>query len=269
MPPPSTLAKPTPWEIQRSVVFALFVRELNARFGRFRLGYLWALLEPLFVVVVLSFIRGRFTGADLAGVPPALFFASGILAYFLFRNIVNVSLAAVESNLGLFNYQRVKPADVVIARALLELLITLGCAALILPGFYLFGQTFAFNSMLQLFAVLACLLLFSLGVGLVCVIIGPLWNESRKVVPMIIRPLFFISGIFFPANAIPPAIRDIALLNPLLHAIELLRSALFVGHSSHEGSWAFLVGCTLASFVLGLALYRVFRVTVLTSGNIR
>ena len=75
----TTDAKQTPWEIMKSVVFAVFIRELQSRFGKFTLGYLWALLEPLFFVVVLSFIRGRFTGAPIAGLPPVVFFGTGVI----------------------------------------------------------------------------------------------------------------------------------------------------------------------------------------------
>ena len=44
----------TPFEIQKAVVFALFVRELKTRFGKYRLGYVWALLQPIAHVMVLS-----------------------------------------------------------------------------------------------------------------------------------------------------------------------------------------------------------------------
>jgi capsular polysaccharide transport system permease protein len=265
----ATITKQTPWEIQRSVIFAVFVRELNTRFGRYRLGYLWAILEPLAIVGVLSGVRMIFGRADIAGLPFPVFFASGIIPYLVFSHILNSSLHAVESNLGLFNYQRVKPFDVFVARALLELLIGLGTAAIIFPGLYYLGFTFVWNDVLQVTAVVVCLFLFSSGIGLALCIVGPLWHESKKIVPVLIRPLFFVSGIFFPANALPEAIRGCALLNPLLHVSELIRGAMFVDYQSQEGSLFYVLCWAGASLFLGLCVYRIFKVKVVTSGSIR
>lgn len=264
-----TIAKQSPWEIQRSVIFALFVRELNTRFGRFRLGYLWAILEPLAIVVILSSVRVFLGRTDIAGLPYPVFFASGIIAYLMFQHIVSSSLNAVESNIGLFNYQRVKPFDVFTARAMLELLIALGTAAAIFPGLYLVGYTFTWNSTLMVIAVVGTMFLMSCGLGLICAIIGPLWQESKKTVPVMIRPLFFISGIFFPASAVPPGIRDYAMINPLLHFTDLIRGAMFSQYTSHEGSLYYVTCWAMGCLLVGLFVYRRFRVTVVTSGNIR
>jgi capsular polysaccharide transport system permease protein len=265
----ATIAKQTPWQIQRSVVFSLFVRELATRFGQYRLGYLWAILEPLAMIVVLSGVRILFGNENIAGLSFPVFFAAGILAYSLFNHILNTSLSAVESNLGVFNYQRVKPADVVAARAGLELLITVGTAALIFPGLYVIGFTFGWNDTLMVILIVALLFAFSLGFGLILSIVGPLWQEAKKIVPALIRPLFFVSGIFFPAAALPGGLREIALLNPLLHAIELLRAAMFRGYLSPEGDLFYLATWSLGSLFAGLCVYRLFRVKVLTSGSIR
>lgn len=265
----TAIPKQTPWEIQKSVVFAVFIRELNARFGRFTLGYVWALLEPLFFVLVLSFVRGRFTGAPIAGLPPVVFFASGVLPFLLFRNIVTTSIGAVESNHGLFNYQRVKASDVFAARFLLELLITLIVSLVIFVALPFLNQDFRYNDTLQTLAALTLLLLFTAGIGLIFTVLGPIWVEAKKVLPMILRPLLFISGIFFPINSLPPAARDYFLWNPILHALELLRGGAFVGHSSHEASWSYLFWSSILTFALGLTIYRLYRVHILTSGTIR
>lgn len=263
------ISKQTPWKIQKSVVFAVFVRELNARFGRYSLGYIWALLEPIVFILMFSYIRGRFTGADMAGIAPVLFFASGVLTFSLFRNIITTSVAAVEANQGLFNYQRVKPADIVFARSLLEVLVILSTAALLFTGLYMAGYRFTWNSTLEVLGVLLCLSMLAGGLGLIGCIIGPLWQDSKVIVPMLIRPFFYISGILFPANAIPARFRDFALWNPILHGLDLMREAIFVNYTSHEGNWAYLFECSAISLLVGLTVYRLFRVTVLTSGYIR
>lgn len=265
----ATITKQTPWEIQRSVVFAIFIRELKTRFGQFRLGYFWAVLEPLSMVAILSTVRTLFGTSDIAGLSFPVFFAAGILTYLLFNHILLSGLSAVESSLALFNYQRVKPFDVVAARALLELLIAVGTSLLIFPSLYLIGFVFTWNDTLQVAFALILLFGMSFGIGLLLSVLGPLWQEAKKVVPVVIRPFFFISGIFFSVNMLPEDVRWIALINPLLHFTELMRGAMFVDYQSHEGSLFYVTCWALGCLLAGLWVYRLFRVRIVTSGSIR
>ncbi|MCC5840540.1 MAG: ABC transporter permease [Opitutales bacterium] len=258
------------WQIQRSVVFGIFIRELENRFGRYALGYLWAPLEPLVYVIVLSLVRGRFAAGDIGGISPVVFFASGVLGYIFFRQIPITSLSCVESNQGLFNYQRVKPADIFVARFILESLIILFVAVLLFPLLLGVGQDFTINDPLRLFAVLATFLVFVAGLGLTCTALGPLWIEAKKVLPLLIRPMFFISGIFFPLVSVPVALRSYLTWNPVLHALELTRDAAFVGYNlAPEVSFSFLFWCAVISFAFGLSVYRLLRIKIVTSGTIR
>lgn len=259
----------TPWQIQRSVIFACFIRDINARFGRLQFGYFWALAEPIMYILVSSLIRGRFTGAPHAGLPTMVFFTSGVLPFLLFRNIVNGSVGVIEANMSLFNYQRVKPIDVFIARILVELMMKVAIAAILFTGFYIAGIKVTFNSILMSFAALGTLLLLAFGLGLIALMIGPLWHDSKKVVHAINRPMMFVSGVFFAANAVPSHLRSWALYNPLVHMFELLRGALFADYTSHEGSWTYLLAWTVGALLVGLVVYRILHVKVITSGYLQ
>jgi capsular polysaccharide transport system permease protein len=264
------IPKQSPWQIQRSVVFGIFLREIQNRFGRYTLGYLWAPLEPFIYILVLSLIRGKFSGGTIAGISPVVFFSAGVLPFILFRIIPTTSLSCIESNQGLFNYQRVKPADVFAARVILECLIVLTVAVVLFPLLSVMGQDFHMHDPLRLICVLVLFLMFVCGVGLLCVVVGPMWLEAKKVMPLVIRPFFFISGIFFPLVSIPQEFRSALTWNPLLHALELIRAAAFEGYQlAPEVSLSYLFDCSLISLFLGLAVYRIFRIKIVTSGTIK
>jgi capsular polysaccharide transport system permease protein len=254
---------------QKTVVFTLFLRELGVRFGRFRLGYIWAILEPVAFISILSFVRMQWGRGPVAGVDYPVFFASGILAYLVFTHIANSSLTAIENNQGLFNYRQVKPFDSVLSRALLELGISVASAIVIFSGLKYLGFQFHWNNTLGVITTVALLFLLSLGFGLIASILGPLFNDAKKVIPLLIRPLFFISGIFFAADQIPEPYRTYLLLNPLLHVTELIRENMFVEFQSRGGSFAYLSGWTLVMLFAGLLVYRKYRIKILTSGNIK
>jgi capsular polysaccharide transport system permease protein len=262
--------KQTPWQIQRAVVFGIFIREIENRFGRYTLGYLWAPLEPFIYVAVMTVIRGAFSGAPMAGLPSPVFFASGVLPFILFRIIPITSLSSVESNLGLFNYQRVKPADVFVARFILENLIILFVGLVIFPLLHLIGLEFEINSPLRFFGIYGLFLMFIAGLGLMFTVLGPLWVEAKKVIPLFLRPFFYISGLFFSLSSIPSSFRSAFTWNPVLHALELLRDSAFKGYDlAPEVSLRYLATSAILSFALGLCVYRLFRMKIVTSGTIK
>ena len=263
------IPKQSPLQIQRAVVFATFIRELNTRFGRYRLGYFWAIMQPLSLVIILSTVRTLFGRSDMAGLAFPVFFASGILTYQLFNKIAVSALNAVESNMGLFNYQRVKPIDIVFTRSMLELLITIGTSLVFFIGLHMIGFTFHWNDTLLVVALLSCLFTMSMGIGLMFCVLGPIWQESKVVVPILIRPLFFLSGIFFSVSMLPESVRPIALINPLLHFIELMRGAMFQEFEPVGASFFYIFGWSIGSLLIGLWIYRVNRIKIVTSGTIR
>jgi capsular polysaccharide transport system permease protein len=264
------IPKQSPWQIQRSVVFGIFLREIQNRFGRYTLGYLWAPLEPFVYIAVLSLIRGKFSGGVIAGIPPVVFFAAGVLSFILFRIIPITSLSCVESNKGLFNYQRVTPADVFAARFILEVLVIITVSVFMFPFLRLVGQDFTVNDSLGFFGVIFLFLAFIAGLGLHCTVIGPIWIEAKKIFPLLLRPFFFISGIFFPLVGIPESARPFFTWNPVIHALELIRYYAFSGYVlAPEVSLPYLAWSALLSLVSGLAVYRIFRIKIVTSGTIK
>ena len=263
------IARQSPWHIQKSVVFALFTRELNSRFGRFKLGYAWALAEPFFTILAFCLIRMALGRGAIEGLAYPIFFASGMLIYSIFNNIGQAMIGLVESNLALMNYQRIKPMDPLIARAVLEIIIAAASMAVILGGFYWAGYTFIWNNTLGFIAVFLLICAFSFGIGCIFSVISLLFQEFKKIAPIVIRPLFFISGIFFSTNSIPENLLPYLTWNPILHAIELGRNVMFVEYNCVHASWSFLGFSALTSLAFGLSVFRIYQKKMVTSGSVK
>lgn len=259
----------SPWQIQKSVVFALFIRELSSRFGRFKLGYVWAVAEPFFTILAFCLIRMAMGSGSIEGLAYPIFFASGMLIYTVFNSIGQAMIGLVESNLPLMNYQRIKPMDPLIARALLEMIISAASIGVILGGFYWAGYAFTWNSTLGFIAVFILISAFSFGVGCIFSVVSLLFQEFKKIAPIVIRPLFFISGIFFSTNSIPEYLLPYLLWNPILHAIELGRNVMFIEYNCAHASWSYLSFSALGSLALGLSLFHLYQKKIITSGTVK
>ncbi len=252
-----TRRKRTSWEIQRSVVFALVMRELKTRFGSYRLGYVWALLEPLFHVAIFVIIFGMVMERTMPGVNYPLFIVTGIMPWLLFSNIVTRGMAAVSSNRALFSYRHVKPIDAVLARTLLEMLIQTAVFVLVLLLAFWIGSSINIIDPLKIIVSLGVLVLFSFGLALNLCIVATLYPEVSKFVPLILRPLYFVSGVFWSLNAVPLEYHSYLAWNPVLNVIEEVRASFFEGYTvSSKVSLGYVAMLAVIMHALGLSLYR-------------
>ncbi|MBW9593819.1 ABC transporter permease [Citrobacter freundii] len=194
-----------------------------------------------------------------------LFKVNGIIPYFIFSDIAVRSLKAIEANKGLFNYRPVKPIDTIIARALLETMIYIMVYAVMMGVLWLVGEEFSLARMLLLICTWFLLVILSCGIGLIFMIIGSLYPESEKFLPIIIKPFYFISCVMFPLHAVPKDYWPYLLWNPLVHVVELSREAVVENYISDGVELSYLAFCSLVVFFVGLISYRLLEESVLTS----
>ncbi|MFW7379737.1 MAG: ABC transporter permease [Oligoflexus sp.] len=249
--------KRTSFQIFRSVVFALIVREMKTRFGVWRLGYIWAILEPLIgisaLVVIISFIRGR---EPWFNIPVPVFVACGFMLFQYFRTLSTQAANSINSNKALFGYRQVKPFDTLVSRTILETLIFISTVAtLSVIGYWFFDYNLMPHDPLRAGLVILLLIVVSFGLGLSFAVFGTLFPELAKLLPVISRPLLFISCVMYPLASIPSNMQHWLLWNPLLHAIEQFRYSMFPYYPGEETSILYLLKSAIFVTTIGLLVY--------------
>lgn len=244
---------------QVEVVAALILRETRTRFGTHQLGYLWAFIEPILWILsfhVMFSLTGRTApyGTDIVS-----FIATGMIPFQMFRETTERASKAVDANKALLFYPQVRPLDLVLARSVLEgltlttVLVALLCINGLLTGHWGVQDPLAVLAALCLATMLGCA--FGLVIGALS-IYSP---TVPKLVGPVLRPLFWISGIFFNANALPSQARDVLLWNPVLHAVEMVRDGYFHSYQAHYVSPGYLGIWIIVLLAMGLLLERAAR----------
>lgn len=244
---------------QLHVVHALALRETRTRFGAHHLGYIWALLEPLFWI---GTFWGLFTLAGREapnGMPIVAFLATGVLPYEVAMKTADRCGNAVSGNRALLFYPQVQPIDLVLARGVLEgatygaiFLVILGTEALV-------SQRFEIHDPLLVAAGLGLGALFGTALGLVLCALSVLSNVVERLKGPLFRPLFWMSGLFFTAESVPSNVRDVLLYNPILHCVELVRDGFFPSYTAHHVDIGYVLVWIVALAFIGLTLERVVR----------
>lgn len=252
-------------EVQQAVIKALFMREIKTRFGKYRLGYLWAVLEPAAHLMVMVGIFGYAMHRTMPDISFPVFLVNGIIPFFIFSNITNRCINAIEANQGLFNYRPVKPIDTVISRAALEISIHIFVYILLMLLLWCVGESFSIQNVLVLALSWFFLAVLSCGIGLVFMTISNLHPETEKFLPIIIKPLYFISAVMFPLHVVPKDYWPLLTWNPIVHVIELSRESIVKGYDSGGVSLSYLAVSAMFIFFIGLIIYRYSEEAMLTS----
>lgn len=242
----------------RHVVHAIVLRELKTRFGEYRLGALWLVLEPVAHLMVWVTIMGSLGRHAAPGVEYPVFLVLGLLPWLFVSSCVGRGLPAVESNLGLFVYRRVKPVDVVVARVAIEFVALFFVGGCFWFLGWLMGFQVAVNDGLLFAGGLFVVFVFAFALALATAVLGVVVPSSKRVVPLVMRPLYFMSAIMYPLSALPLRYRDWIGWNPVLHLVELLRGA-WIGPAYRPVlvSWWYLLAVVLVVLAMSLWFYLV------------
>lgn len=249
---------------QGRVIHALMLREIKTRFGKLKLGYLWAFFEPVMFVLILGLIFTVLGSDPPGGLPLPLFLATGIMTFIFFRSGLTFTMMALRMNRALLTFPQVTPFELVIARAALEFA-TMLIVFVSLFAVYAFAtnESIPVQDPLGVFFGLGVVYLIGFGTGVSVSALVLVFPSIQELVgAFIIRPGFLLSGIFFSADMIPEEFQRWALLNPVLHAVEMVRSAFFWEFDSDLAVPAYPVGFALVVVFLGFVVLRAFRARI-------
>lgn len=245
---------------------ALFLRESLTRLFTGRALWFWLIAEPVFHASYLIFIFTVIRVHSVGGVGTGIWILVGLLAFFTFRRTATQSKNGVSANQALFAYRQVKPIDAVLVRAVLEICTMAVVSITLLSGMALLGHDTLPADPLAVATAFLGLWLLGLGFGLVTSVACELVPELDRLINLSMTPMYFISGVMFPASSLPQPYRDWLLYNPVVHGIEAVRLGFAPHyHAVPELSVSYLFAFSLILVFFGLALHKRFEWQMVTA----
>lgn len=246
------------------VISALILREMATRYGRSPGEYLWAFLEPLGAILILSYAFSLLLRTPSLGTSFILFFAAAYLPLQVYAAVSRTTQNALGFSRALLQYPVVSWIDAVLARFILNGLTASLVTYLLLAAVLMFTGTRSVLDFAPLVQAVGLALLVGLGVGAFnCVVLGffPIWERVWLIVS---RPLFIASGIFYIYEDLPPLAQDILWFNPLIHITGLMRTGVFTTYHPEYLSKSYVVFFGLFFLSLGAVFLRRFHRELLT-----
>jgi capsular polysaccharide transport system permease protein len=244
---------------QVRVIGALMLRETQTRFGAAKIGFLWAIVEPFCHILAFSQIAKLIHHSAPLGSSVEIFFATGIVPFFLFRDLAFHLSPALSANRALLYFPIVKNMDVLVARALLEIATWIMVAILAAATFACFNLEFWVGDPLNLMLAWAAMGLLGTGFGITSAVITMFAHSWDRLVHMFVRILYVTSGVYFLPNHLPEAARDFIWWFPTFHGVEWFREAFFPGYQSMSLSKPYLLAWGAGLLLVGMLAERLLR----------
>src|SRR5215510_12719512 len=206
----------------RELLFFLTWRDVKVRYKQTALGAAWAILQPLFMMLIFTIFFGRLAGVGSSGIPYPLFALAGLVPWTFFANAITASGNSLVGSAHLIT-KVYFPRLIVPAAAMLAGLV----AFLLLCLLMIYYRVALTVQILFLPALILLTALFSLGVGTWMSALNVKYRDVRFALPFVIQLWLFVSSVILPSSSIPPKWRWLLLLNPMSAIIEGYRSALF------------------------------------------
>lgn len=238
----------------RDLLYILTMRDVRVRYKQTALGAMWAIIQPLFTMLIFSLFFGRLAGMPSDGVPYPVFAFAGLLPWTFFANAVNSSGNSLVGNSNLITkvyFPRLIIPIASVGGGLIDFAIAF--AMLVVIMIY-FGIGFTVNIlMLPVLVVLTALL--AIGVGMWMSAMNVRYRDIRHALPFLIQLWFFASPIIYPASIVSEKYRWILMLNPMAGIIEGYRSAIF-GRAFDWAALALAAAITFAVLIYAAYTFK-------------
>jgi lipopolysaccharide transport system permease protein len=222
------------WLQHLPLAWPLAKRDVMARYRGSVLGLAWALLIPLAMVAVYAVVfqgvfKARWAGSEgdaASGFAYAARLFAGLIAFTSVSEVATRATRLMADNANLVK-RVVFPLELLAVSLLLQVAVHSALQSLVLAVLLLAVGEGARLSWLLLPLAFVWLLLLQFALALLLAALGTYVRDLQHVVPLVMTGLMFLSPLFYPVSAAPPALGALLVLNPLTAPMELMRAAWF------------------------------------------
>lgn len=239
----------------RELIGFLAWRDLNVRYRQTAIGVLWAIIQPLFTMIVFTIVFGHLAGLKSEGVPYPIFSYAALVPWQFFVYCLTQSGNALVANQNLITkvyFPRLAIPLAIVLAGLVDFCV----ASVVLAGLMVYYGVVPTAAIVLLPAFLLLALVTALGVGLLLSSTAVRFRDVQYVIPFLVQIWLFATPIAYEPGIFPQPWRTLIGLNPMTGVVEGFRWALLGTHSVSGLTILLSVVVAVALLVLGLFTFR-------------
>lgn len=234
-------------------------RDFKGRYAGSLLGFLWSFAQPLWMLLLFSFVFSTVMkvspGAGERTESFAIFLFAGLLPWMAIQEGVLRSTTAITDNATLVRKLSF-PTEVLVLAVVLAAVLHAAIAGVVFFALLLWAGELCWASLPVLLLALPLQMMLTLGLGLLLTSIHVFFRDTAHIVGMLLQGWFFLTPIVYPLSLVPEQYQRWLFLNPLTTLVALYRRAFLGGElASLLPEVLYLATAALGLMTLGLWLF--------------
>lgn len=237
----------------RELIWALALKELRVRYKRSVLGFLWALLNPALLMLVLTVVFGTLMRFSMDHY--AIFLLSVLLPWTFFSQALAYSVESLVGNADLLKKVRVAklvfPVAAVLANVINFFLSLIPLALLMVALRFPFHWTWIYIPL-----AIFDLVLFTLGAAFFFATANVFYRDVSHIVQILLSAWFYFCPIVYSLDFIPARYHWLFRLNPMLYVLNGFRLGIYYGTLPSPQSIGMALACGILALVIGFTVFQ-------------
>lgn len=245
---------PEIWD-RRELLYFLTWREVKVRYKQTLLGAAWALLQPLFTMVIFSLFFGRLAKLPSDGIPYPVFAFTALVPWVFFSNGLTQSANSLISNSQLITkiyFPRLLVPTAAVLGGVIDFLLAFGLLILMILWYGV--GIHASIVWIPLFLLLA--FVTSLGAGLWLSALNVEYRDVRHIVPFLVQMWLFATPIAYPSSLLHEPWHTLYALNPMVGVVEGFRWAILGTKTRPDSVLLISSAIAILALITGALFFR-------------
>jgi ABC-type polysaccharide/polyol phosphate export permease len=242
----------------RELIWALALKDLRVRYKRSALGFLWALLNPMLTMVILTIVFSTVMRIPVDHY--AIFLLSVLLPWTFFTQALSYSVESIVANGDLlkkvFIGKSVFPVAAILANLINFSLSMIPLVILVLVLRFPFHWTWVYLPI-----PLLSLIGFTLGCGFFCAAANVFFRDVSHIIQIVLSAWFYASPVIYSLDFVPRRFAWLFRLNPMVYILDGFRLGIYYGQLPSLESAAMCLTCGIVFLILGYTFFRRYQDT--------
>jgi lipopolysaccharide transport system permease protein len=244
----------------RDLIMLFVRRDFVAKYKQTILGPFWFILNPLISTMMYTLVFAGIAKIPTEGMPPQLFYLSGIVAWSYFASCLNGTSSTFISNAGIFGKvyfpRLVSPISIIISS-----IVQLGIQLLLLSGFMIYYSLSGYHIQINIHLIYLPLLiinlaLLGLGFGIIFSALTTKYRDLTNFLGFGIQLWMYITPVIYPPSAVPEKYKVLVFLNPVAPLVEACKYGLIGAGEFNPGRILYSVIFTFILLFIGVVLFN-------------
>ena len=239
----------------RSLLLTWTGRELRIRYKQSLLGTLWAILQPLALMILFVIVFSRFVQLPSDDIPYPIFSYTALLPWTFFATAITFGIPTLVNNMNLVT-KIYFPREILPLASIGAALVDFAIASVMLFVLLLFYRIPLYSTWVWVPVLVLVQTGFTIGVILPASALNAFYRDVRFVIPLATQIWMYATPIIYPASAVPEWLRPFYFLNPMAGLIVSYRRVILQGLPPDTMAFGMAVGVSLLFLVVGYFYFK-------------